>query len=90
MDVAGRRVTRGDRAVALTPRQFALLACLLRNPNQVMTREQLLRRVWGDDFYGESNVLSVTVRALRRAVDGPGEPPLVQTVRGVGYTLREP
>lgn len=88
MDLAGRSVTRGERTVSLTPRQFDLLACLLRHPNQVLTRQQLMQRVWGDDFYGESNVLAVTVRSLRRALEAPGEPPLVQTVRGVGYVLR--
>lgn len=88
MDTASRIVTRGDRVIELTPREFDLLAMFLHHPNQVLTRSTLMQRVWGEDFYGESNVLEVFVGNVRRALEMDGEPRLIQTVRGVGYVLR--
>ena len=90
VDLGGRRVTRAERPVRLTAREFDLLAFFLRHPNQVIPHDVLLQRVWGSDFYGESNVLAVTVASLRRALEAAGEPRLIQTVRGVGYVLRSP
>jgi two-component system, OmpR family, response regulator MprA len=88
LDTASRIVTRGDRTIELTPREFDLLAMFLHHPNQVLTRSTLMQRVWGEDFYGESNVLEVFVGNVRRALEMDGEPRLIQTVRGVGYVLR--
>lgn len=89
LDTSSRIVTRGDRTIELTPREFDLLALFLHNPNQVLTRSTLMQRVWGEDFYGESNVLEVFVGNVRRALELEGEPRLIQTVRGVGYVLRQ-
>jgi two-component system response regulator MprA len=71
------------------PREFDLLALFLRHPNQVLTRGLIMERIWGPDFYGDSNVLEVYVASLRRMLEAGGEPRLIQTVRGVGYVLRE-
>jgi two-component system response regulator MprA len=83
-----RAVSRGARAIDLTAREFELLTLLLRHPNQVLSRAQIMSRIWGDDFFGDSNVLEVFVANLRRALEAGGEPRLIQTVRGVGYVLR--
>lgn len=88
LDLGSRIVSLGPRQVRLTTREFDLLAVLMRHPNQVFPHRALLDRVWGNDFYGESNVLAVTIAALRRALEAGGEPRLIQTVRGAGYTLR--
>jgi two-component system response regulator MprA len=88
LDLSSRIVTRGDHEVDLTAREFDLLALFLRHPNQVLTRATLMQRVWGEDFYGESNVLEVVVGNLRRAMEGADQPRLIQTVRGIGYVLR--
>jgi two-component system response regulator MprA len=61
----------------------------MRHPDQVLQRNTIMNRIWGDDFYGDSNVLEVFVGNLRRALEASGEPRLIQTVRGVGYVLRE-
>jgi two-component system, OmpR family, response regulator MprA len=90
LDAASREVTRGDEPVELTAREFDLLEFLLRHRGQVLTREQLFSDVWGYDYLGESNVIDVYIRALRKKLDeGPG-PRLIHTVRGVGYALRPP
>jgi len=65
-----------------------LLTLLMRRADQVVTREQIMERVWGYDFEGESNVLEVYVRYLRTKLEAGGEPRLIQTVRGAGYVLR--
>lgn len=88
LDPGSRTVLRGERSVELTPREFDLLALLLRHPNQVLTRSVIMDRIWGPDFYGDSNVLEVFVANLRRHLESDGEPRLIQTVRGVGYVLR--
>jgi DNA-binding response OmpR family regulator len=89
LDLAGRTAVRADRPVALTTREFDLLALFMRHPNQVLPRQLILDRVWGSDFFGDPNVLEVFVSNLRRALEADGEPRLIQTVRGVGYVLRE-
>src|SRR3954470_19540668 len=86
---ATREVTRGGRPVELTKTEFALLEHLLRNPRLVLTRSQLFEAVWGYDFGPQSNSLEVYVGYLRRKTEEGGEPRLIQTVRGVGYSLRE-
>ncbi|HYO28959.1 MAG TPA: response regulator transcription factor [Thermomicrobiales bacterium] len=89
LDHPTRTVRRGERDLAPTPREFDLLALFLRHPNQVLTRGLIMERIWGPDFYGDSNVLEVYVASLRRMLEAGGEPRLIQTVRGVGYVLRE-
>jgi two-component system, OmpR family, response regulator MprA len=89
LDTTTRFAYRGDRQIELTAREFDLLLLFLRHPQQVMTRELIMERIWGDDFPGESNVLEVTISNLRRRLESEGEPRLLQTVRGVGYALRE-
>ncbi len=83
-----REVTRGLRRIDLTAKEFELLRYLLRHPRQVLSRDQILQEVWGYDFGGEDNVLEVYVGYLRKKTEAAGEPRLIQTVRGVGYTLR--
>jgi two-component system response regulator MprA len=89
LDPATREVRRGDRAVELTKTEFALLEHLLRHPRLVLTRSQLFEAVWGYDFGPRSNSLEVYIGYLRRKTEEGGEPRLIQTVRGVGYSLRE-
>ncbi|MBD0712460.1 MULTISPECIES: response regulator transcription factor [unclassified Streptomyces] len=88
MDLATREVTRGGRPVELTRTEFTLLEMFLSHPRQVLTREQILKAVWGFDFEPSSNSLDVYVMYLRRKTEAGGEPRLVHTVRGVGYALR--
>ena len=80
---------RGDRSIELTKTEFALLEHLMRHPRLVLTRSQLFEAVWGYDFGPRSNSLEVYVGYLRRKTEEGGEPRLIQTVRGVGYSLRE-
>jgi DNA-binding response OmpR family regulator len=87
LDPATRAVTRGRRRIALTAREHALLEYFLRNAGRVLTRPMITQHVWGMGFDPESNIIDVYVGYLRRKIDGPGEPRLLQTVRGVGYTL---
>jgi two-component system response regulator MprA len=89
LDPATREVHRGEREVELTKTEFALLEQLLRHPRQVLTRSQIFESVWGYDFGPRSNSLEVYVGYLRRKTEEGGEPRLIQTVRGVGYALRE-
>jgi two-component system response regulator MprA len=89
MDIGTHEVRRGDEAINLTAKEFELLQHFLRNPNQVLRREQLLDAVWGFDFGATSNVVDVYVGYLRQKLEGDGRPRLLQTVRGVGYVLRE-
>lgn len=88
LNLTSHTVARGDMEIELTPREFDLLAILMRHPNQVLTRQTLMTRVWGDDFYGESNVLEVVIGNLRRALEAEDRSRVVQTVRGIGYVLR--
>lgn len=88
MDLATREVTRGSRPVELTRTEFTLLEMFMAHPRQVLTREQILKAVWGFDFEPSSNSLDVYVMYLRRKTEAGGEPRLVHTVRGVGYVLR--
>jgi two-component system response regulator MprA len=82
-------VRRGERVLQLTRTEFALLAVLMANPRRVITREALFERVWGYDLDYGSNSLAVYISTLRRKLEEDGESRLIQTVRGVGYSLRE-
>lgn len=84
-----REVYRGDRAIELTAKEFDLLEYLLSHPKQVLTRDRILERVWGYDFMGDSNIIEVYVRYLRLKLEAENEKRLIQTVRGVGYVLRD-
>jgi two-component system, OmpR family, response regulator MprA len=89
LDPATREVRRGEREVELTKTEFALLEQLMRHPRQVLTRSQIFEAVWGYDFGPRSNSLEVYIGYLRRKTEEGGEPRLIQTVRGVGYSLKE-
>jgi two-component system response regulator MprA len=90
MDITTREVTRGGHPVELTRTEYTLLELFLTHPRQVLTREQILKAVWGFDFEPSSNSLDVYVMYLRRKTEAGGLPRLVHTVRGVGYVLRAP
>jgi two-component system OmpR family response regulator len=87
LDRATREVRRGDRPIQLTPREFALLECLMRSPGKVLSRPLILEKVWGYSKHPLTNVVDVYIRQLRRKVDREAVP-LIQTVRGFGYKLR--
>jgi two-component system, OmpR family, response regulator MprA len=89
VDFDARIAKRGTRTLDLTVREFDLLCLFLRNPNRVMEHDRIGDRVWGAEFFGESNVIAVTVKNLRRAMEEGDEPRLIQTVRGIGYVLRK-
>jgi DNA-binding response OmpR family regulator len=84
-----REVFRGQRAIELTVKEFDLLEYLLSHPRQVYARDQILEHVWGYDFIGDSNIIEVYIRYLRLKLEENNEKRLIQTVRGVGYVLRE-
>lgn len=90
MDISSREVTRAQTQVGLTTKEFDLLELFMRHPRQVLRRELILERVWGYDFEGESNVIDVYIRYLRAKLRTGNELPLLHTVRGVGYVLKEP
>ncbi|MCP9804809.1 response regulator transcription factor [Cyanobium sp. T1G-Tous] len=89
LTAASREVSRGGESISLTGREFELLHLLLRQPNQVHSREAILNAVWGEQWVGDDNVLDVYIRALRRKLEREGRPTLIQTVRGVGFMLKE-
>lgn len=89
MDIPKREVRRAGKLIELSPREFALLELLLRHPNQVLSRTQILEHVWNFDFYSDTNVVDVYIGYLRRKIDRDFAPPLIQTVRGVGFRLSE-
>jgi DNA-binding response OmpR family regulator len=90
LDTATRDVTRGNRRINLTPREYSLLELLMRHKGRVVRRENILEAVWGFECLVEENTLEVFIRLLRNKVDGPDLPKLIHTVRGIGYALREP
>lgn len=89
LDEDGHEVWRSDQRIHLSPTEFALLSFLLRNAGRVMSRAQILEHVWHYDFNGDSSVVDSYIRYLRRKID-VFDPPLIETVRGIGYTLRVP
>ncbi|WP_415399500.1 response regulator transcription factor [Synechococcus sp. W4D4] len=88
LNTASHEVSRGGAAIHLSLTEFSLLRELMREPGRVQSREQLLHSVWGEGFVGDSNVLDVYVRYLRRKLEPEGQPTLIQTVRGVGFLLK--
>ncbi len=89
LDLVTHRVLRNDQTIELTVKEFELLRYLMSHPEIELTREQILENVWGYDFLGESNVIEVYVRYLRLKLEKDGGKRLIQTVRGVGYVLRD-
>jgi two-component system response regulator MprA len=89
LDPATREVLRKERSINLTVTEFNLLQILMRHPRQVLERSQILNEVWGYDFGGDDNVLEIYIGYLRKKLEIEGDPRLIQTVRGVGYVLRE-
>lgn len=87
LDLATRDVRRNERPINLTAKEFALLRFLLEHPRQVFSKEQILSAVWGYGYLGNSNVIEAYVSYLRRKLNAPGEPDLIETVRGAGYRL---
>ena len=90
LDVSAHEVSRGDRPIELTALQFDLLEQLLRHQRQVLERDRLLESIWGTESDAISNVVDVTVAGLRARLEADGQPRLIQTVRGVGYVMKEP
>jgi two-component system response regulator MprA len=90
LDRGTREATRRGRRIELTLTEYNLLELFMRNPRQVLTRGQIYERVWDYDFGPLSNSLSVYIGYLRRKLEADGEPRVIQTVRGMGYVLREP
>ena len=85
---AAREVTRGERTINLTNREFELLLYLARHAGEVVTKETLFQRVWGYDFDVESDAIKVYISYLRKKLNSEGEPDLIHAVRGVGYVLK--
>ena len=90
LDTGTHEVVRAGRRLELTRTEYLLLELFLRNPRQVLTRSLIFERVWGYDFGATSNALDVYIGYLRRKTEAAGEPRVIQTIRGVGYAMREP
>ena len=90
MDLIARQVSRAGRTIELLPREFRLLEYLMRNADHIVTRTMLLEKVWDHHFDPQTNVIDVHVSRLRQKIDRDFAPPLLQTVRGAGYSLRVP
>ena len=87
LDTRTHQASRDAQPIELSAREYCLLELLMRHPGQVLTRTQIAEHIWGYDFDANSNIVDVYIRYLRRKVDDPFEPKLIQTVRGVGYKL---
>ena len=89
LDLLRREATRGDQTLQLTPQEFVLLEYLCRNVGRVVTRSMILDKVWGMRIQPDTNVVDVHIYRLRGKVDGKGQQPLIRTLRGVGYVLKD-
>jgi OmpR family response regulator NblR len=89
LDLNNHRLILNGKGIDLTMKEFELLKFFMSHPDKVLTREQILENVWGYDFHGESNVIEVYIRYLRRKLENTGNKRVLQTVRGLGYVLRE-
>jgi len=90
LDVLTRKVTRGDREITLTTKEFQLLEYLVRNKNRVLSRVLIIEHIWDMQFDSGTNIVDVVVNRLRRKIDDGAAVPLIHTVRGVGYVAKEP
>ena len=88
LDEESHEVTRGGRAIELTAKEFELLRYLMRNPRRVVSKLQILDRVWSYDFEGRSSIVEIYISYLRKKIEGAGLPSLIHTVRGVGYLIK--
>lgn len=84
-----RDVLRAEQQIELTPREFDLLVCLMKNKNIVLTRDQLIEQVWGYDYVGDTNIVDVYIRYLRQKIDSEFATSIIETVRGVGYVIKD-
>lgn len=89
VDLNTRQVTRLAQNIELTPREYDLLIYLLQNKNIVLTREQLIEKVWGYDYLGDTNVVDVYIRYLRQKIDKNFDEKYIHTIRGVGYMIKD-
>lgn len=89
VNIGRREVSRVEKLIDLTPREFDLLVYLLKNKNLVLTREQLIENVWGYDYVGDTNIVDVYIRYLRQKIDKDFDEAYIVTVRGVGYTIKD-
>ncbi|MEI7024602.1 response regulator transcription factor [Paenibacillus sp. y28] len=89
VDLLSRQVLRGGKLIDLTPKEFDLLVHLMEHRNEVLSRETIINQVWGFDFVGDTNVVDVYIRYLRKKIDYPFKVPLIHTYRGVGYSIKE-
>lgn len=89
LNEATREVMRAGRRIELTPREFDLLVFLLKNKRQVLNREQIMTAVWGYDYYGDTNVVDVYIRYVRKKLTQGNQEELIHTVRGIGYVLKD-
>jgi len=89
LDEDGREVWRGEDEITLTATEFELLRYLMRNPRRVLSKAQILDRVWNYDFGGQANVVELYISYLRRKID-TGRAPMIHTMRGAGYVLKPP
>ena len=89
LEPVSRRVRRGEVDIALSPREFALLEALMRHPGEIVSKADLLERVWGEDFEGDPNVVEVYIGYLRRKVDRPFGRDDLETIRGEGYRMSD-
>lgn len=90
LDTVTHKAKRNQREIELTPKEYALLEFFLRHPRRPLTRTLVRENIWGYDYFGASNVVDVYVRHLRQKLEANGEPPLIHTIRGVGYQLDDP
>lgn len=89
LNEATREVKRAGRSIELTPREFDLLVFLLKNKRQVLNREQIMAAVWGYDYYGDTNIVDVYIRYVRKKITQGDQEELIHTVRGIGYVLKD-
>jgi len=87
LDTLTKRVKRGGKLITLTSKEFAVLECLMREPERVLSRTQIAEHVWNYDVFNQSNVVDVYIRNLRRKIDDPFELKLLHTIRGSGYRI---
>lgn len=89
LNLTSREAKRDGKRIELTPREFSLLECLMRDPGKVITRVEISQSVWGHQFDPGTNFVDVAIQRLRRKVDGPFPRNLIQTIRGVGYAIQD-